>query len=48
MDAIKEYKETEHYKNFTNYQKYYEDAKQQNEALSTLEKKEDKKAPHTA
>jgi hypothetical protein len=28
MDALQEYREVETYKQFNNYQKYYEDAKQ--------------------
>ena len=38
MDAIIEYKETETFKVFNNYQKYYEDANQQNKALNEVRK----------
>jgi hypothetical protein len=34
MDALQEYRTVEHYKEFKNYQKYYEDANMQNLALT--------------
>ena len=38
MDSIIEYKETDTFKVFNNYQKYYEDANQQNKALNEASK----------
>ncbi len=33
MDSIQEYREVNVYKDFSNYQNYYDDANQQNKAL---------------